>query len=147
MLMLSCSVTLIRVMVTVACVVSVCRDSPRTLALDRKWESHSALSPEAKGGISAGGVSGSNVRLAKATGCLSIVGTGASPSGRRDEKPRHASQPRISTPSNTQNTIKLREGNTASVFHFAKKTELETGVYGWRMTRKVLSSSLRTNSR
>src|SRR5882672_11429684 len=145
MLMLSCSMTLICVMVTVACVASVCRDSPRTLALDRNWESHSALSPEARGGISDGGAAGSNMRLAKATGCLSMigkgVGTGASPSGRRDEKPRHASQPRISTPSKTQNAIKPREGNTASAFHFAKKTERETGVYRWRMTRKVLSSS------
>ena len=37
-------------MVTVACVASVCRDSPRTLALDRKSESHSALSPLAVSG-------------------------------------------------------------------------------------------------
>src|ERR1700682_2530218 len=95
MLMLSCSVTLICVMVTVACVASVGRDSPRTLALDRNWESHSALSPEDRGGISAGRAARSNVRLAKATGCLSMIGagTGASPGGRRDEKPRHASQP------------------------------------------------------
>ena len=103
--------------------------------------------PRGQGGISAGVAAGSNVRLAKATGCLSIIGTGASPSGRRDEKPRHASQPKRSTPSNTQNTIKPREGNTASAFHFAKKTERETGVYGWRMTRKVLSSSVWTDSR
>jgi hypothetical protein len=66
------------------------------------------------------------------------AGTGACPSGRRDEKPRHASQPKRSAPSNTQNAIKPREGNTASAFHFAKKTEGETGFYGRRMTRKVL---------
>jgi hypothetical protein len=82
------------------------------------------------------------VRLAKATGSFSMIGTdegtGASTSGRRDEKPRHASQPKRSTPSNTQNAIKPREGNTASAFHFAKKTERETGFYWWRMTRKVL---------
>jgi hypothetical protein len=66
------------------------------------------------------------------------VGKGASPSGRRDEKPRQASQAKRSTPSNTQNAIKPREDNTASAFHFAKKTERETGVYGQRMTRKVL---------
>ena len=122
MLMLSCSVTLISVMVTVACVASVCRDSPRTLALERKLESHSAFSPGASGGISAGGEAGSNVRFAKATGCLLMVATGACLSRRLDEKSRHVSQPKRSTPSNTQRTIKPREGNTASAFHFPNKT-------------------------
>src|ERR1700674_3005471 len=117
MVMLSCSVILIWVMVTVSCVASVCRDSPPTLALDRKSEVHSASSPGARGGISAGGVVGSTVRLAKATGCLLIAGTGGSLSCRRDEGSHHLSQPKISTPSNTQSTIKLREGNAASTFH------------------------------
>src|SRR6266851_5094821 len=121
MLILSCSVILIWVMVTVACVASVCRDSPRTLALDRKLESHSALSPEARGGISRSGAAGSNVRFAKATGCLLIVGTEAYLSWRRDERSRHANQPRINAPSNTQSTIRPREDNTASSFHLPSK--------------------------
>src|SRR5258708_31908479 len=146
MLILSCSVTLICMMVTVACVASVCRDSPRTLALDRKLESHSALSPGARDGISVGGVAGSKVRFAKALGCLLIVGTGASLSCRRDEKSRHVNQPKISTPSNTQITIKPREDNTASAFHSPNKTAPEPRVCGWRMTREVLPSSHRTNS-
>src|SRR4029077_11254682 len=125
MLMWSPSVTLICVTVTVACVASVCRDSPRTLALDWKSESHSAFSPGARGGISVGGVAGSNVRFAKATGCLLIVGTGASLSCCRDEKSRHARQPKRSTPSNTQSTIEPREGNTASAFHFPNTTAPE----------------------
>src|ERR1700738_5660690 len=108
-------------MVTVACVASVGPAPPRALALDRNWESHSALSPEDKGGISAGGKAGSNVRFAKATGCFSMIGSGAGtaacPSGRRDEKPRHASQPKRSTNSNTQNAIKPREDNNAYACH------------------------------
>src|SRR5260370_31021024 len=109
MLMLSCSVILICVMVTIACVASVCRDLPRTLALDRKLESHSALSPGARGGISLGGAAGSNVRFAKATGCLLIAGTEASLSWRRDDRARHANQPTISAPSNTHITTRPRD--------------------------------------
>src|SRR5260370_10788409 len=116
MLMLSCSVTLTCVMVTVACVASVCRDSPLTLALEKKLESHTAVSPGARGGISAGGATGSNVRFAKATGCLMIAGTAASVSWRRAEKSRQANQPKISAPNDTQSTSKPREGNFASVF-------------------------------
>src|SRR5467141_765964 len=125
MLMLSCRVTVTCVMVRVACVASVCRDSPRTLALDRKSESHSAFSPGARGGILVGGVAGSNVRFVKATGCLLIVGRGASLSCRRDERSRHVSQPRIRTPNNTQSIIEPRESNSASAFHFPNKTEPE----------------------
>src|SRR5580704_16318256 len=134
MLMLSCSVTLICVMVTVACVASVCRDSPRTLASDRKLESHSAFSPGARRGISVGGVAGSNVRFAKATGCLLIVGTGTSLGWRRDEKSRHVSQPKISTPSSTQSRIKPREGNTASapIFRIRTRANHEFAGGGWR---------------
>src|SRR5258708_37338469 len=139
MLMLSCGVAVICVTVRVACTASVCRASPRTLALDRKSESHSALSPGARGGILVGGVAGSNVRFAIATGCLLIVGTGASLCCRRDEKPRHVSQPKTSTPSNTQSTIEPRKGNSASAFHFPNKNVPEPWVCGWRMTRKVLS--------
>src|SRR5260370_36715820 len=98
MLMLSCSAILICVMVTVACVASVCRDSPRTVALDRKLESHSALSPGARGGISLGGAAGSNVRFAKATGCLLIVGTAASLIWRRDDRSCQRKHPRRRAP-------------------------------------------------
>src|SRR5690242_17151780 len=121
MLSLSPSVTLIWVMATVASVASVCRDSPRTLALDWKSESHSAFSPGARGGISLGGVAGSNVWFAKATGCLLIVGTGASLSCRRDEKSRHARLPKTSTPSNTQSTRKPRKDNYHLRIPFSKE--------------------------
>src|SRR5260370_39221868 len=147
MLMLSCSVILTCVMVALACVGSVCRDCQGTVALDRKLESHSALSPGARGGISLGGAAGSNVLFAKATGCLLIVGTEASLSWRRDERSRHANQPRINAPSNTQSTIRPREDNTASSFHLPSKAVPGPWICGWRMTRKVLSSSQRTNSR
>src|SRR5712691_13045463 len=123
--MLSCRIILICVMVTVAWVASDCRDSPPTLALDRKLDSHSAFSPEARGGISAGGAAGSNVRFAKATGCLLIVGAGVSPSCRSDDDFRHRNQPKISIPRNTQSTIKPRKGNIASAFYFANKTARE----------------------
>src|SRR5882762_5009889 len=125
MVMKSCSVTLICVTVRVACVPPVRRDFPPTLALDRKSESHCALSPGSKGGISADGAAGSNVRLAKVTGCLLIVGTGASLICGCDEAPRHASQPKMSAPSNTQSTTKRLEGNTASAFHSPNKTPPE----------------------
>src|SRR6202035_3211613 len=123
--MKSCSVTLICVTVRVACVASICRDFPPTLALDRKSESHSALSPECRGGISAGGAAGSNVRLAKGTGCLLIVGTEASLVCRREGTPRQPSQPKISTASNTHSKITRLEGNTASTFHSPNKTAPE----------------------
>jgi hypothetical protein len=72
--------------------------------------------------MSVGGAAGSNVRFAKATGYLMIVGTGASLSCCRGEKSRHMSHPKISIPSNTQSTIKPRKSNTASAFHFPNKT-------------------------
>src|ERR1700704_1202629 len=125
MVMLSCSVTLMCVWVTGACVAPDCRDSPPTLALDRKLDSHSAFSPKAKGGISAGGAAGSNVRFAKAAGCLLIVGTESSLGCRCDERSRHLSQPKISTPSNTPSKIKRRNENYASTFHFPNKTAPE----------------------
>src|SRR6266446_7074150 len=121
MLMLSCRVTLTCVIVTVACVASVCRVSPRTLALETKLDSHSALSPVDRGGISAGGAAGSNVRLAKATGCLVIVGAEVSPACRRDDELRHASHPRTSPPSNKQSTMSPREGKATSTSHFPNK--------------------------
>src|SRR5712691_4982445 len=123
--MLSCRIILICVMVTVAWVASDCRDSPPTLALDRKLDSHSAFSPRARGGISAGGAAGSNVRFAKAAGCLLIAGTESSLGCRLDERSRHLSQPKISNPSITQSKIKRRKGDTASAFHFPNKTALE----------------------
>src|SRR5947209_3881446 len=130
MVIFSWSVTLTCVMVTVACVASVCRVRPPTLALDRKLESHSAFSPGGRGGIWAGGVAGSNVRFAKATGFLVIVGTGASLSCHRDERSRHLNQPKISTHSNTQSIIERRESNTASAFDFPDKTAPEPRVCG-----------------
>src|SRR5258708_912105 len=138
--MLSCSVTLICVTVTAACVASVSRVSPRTLALDRKLESTSALSPGARGGISGGAAAGSNVRLVKATGCWLIIGAEVSLGCRRDERPRHANEPRISIPNNAHSTNRPREDNAASSFHLPSKTAAELRICGWRMTRKVLSS-------
>lgn len=81
------------------------------LALDRNSESHSAVSPVDSGGMLAGGADGSNVRLAKATGCLMMVGAEASLGCWRDDDSRHASQPRKSTPTSTQITIKRRKVN------------------------------------
>src|SRR5260370_42461560 len=137
MLVLSCRCVLNFAVVTIACGASVCRDDARTLALDRKLEARAALSPGSRGGISLGGAAGSNVLFAKATGCLLIVGTEASLSWRRDERARHANQPRISAPSNTQSTIRPREDNTASSFHLPSKAVPEPWICGWRMTRKV----------
>src|SRR5277367_4699397 len=99
-LMLSCSVTLICVTVRVAWVASVLRDSPRTLALDWKLESHSAVSCWARGGISACGAAGSNVWLAKTTGCLVMVSLGASAVWRGEENFLTASQPKTRTSNN-----------------------------------------------
>ena len=115
-------------LVTVAWVASDWRDSPRTLALDRKSESHSAVSHWASGGILAGGEAGSNVRLANATGCLVIAGTVASLSCRRDDESRHINQPKINIPSKTQRTSTRRMRNTASAFHFANKSAREPRV-------------------
>ena len=75
--------------------------------------------------MSVGGVAGSNVRFAKATGSLLIAGTGASLSCRRDENSRHVSQRKTSTASNKQSTIKPREGITAFAFHFPNRTAPE----------------------
>src|ERR1700730_19050365 len=103
MLIWSCSVTMTCVMVTVACVLSVLRGWPRTLALAKKLASHSAFSPGASGGISVGGAAGSNVWLAKATGFL-LTSTGASRGWRVDEKSLDVWQPETSPPGNTQKT-------------------------------------------
>ena len=70
MVTLSCSVTLTCVTVTRAWVASVFSVRPPMLTSDRKLDSHSASSPGAKGGISGGGLAGSKVRSAKATGCF-----------------------------------------------------------------------------
>jgi hypothetical protein len=104
--------------VTVACVASVCRDSPPTLALDRKLESHSACSPGGRGGISAGGEAGSNVRLAKTASCLSMVGPGVS-RGCPDWLRRPIQlQPKISAPNNTQSMMDRRQVKDRLRFRF-----------------------------
>src|SRR5579863_6905011 len=123
--MLSWRVKVTCVMVTVACVASVGRDSPRTLALERKSESHSAFSPERRGGISAGGLAGSNVWVTRTIGCLEIVEPEFSLRWRGEEKLRHTRQPAIRPASNTQNTITPRNGNAASVFYSLNKRALE----------------------
>ena len=106
-------------MVTVAWVASVCRVSPRRLALDKKLQSHSALSPGESGGMSPGGAAGSNVWLANAIGCLIITGSAGTRRWFRDENSRQANPPTIST--NTQITISLREDNRTSQIPFATK--------------------------
>src|SRR5207302_5550143 len=93
-----------------------------TLALDKKLESHSACSPAAKGGISAGGLGGSKVRFAKVTGCLSIVAGGVSFACWWDERYHHPSQTKMSPPRVTQSRIERREDITASAFDFPNKT-------------------------
>src|ERR1700751_5953883 len=107
MMILSCSAILICVMVTKACVPSVCCVSPPTFASERKLESHSACSPVPSGGISAGGLAGSNVRLAKATGSLSTVAAGAEDC-RNDDRVPQPKPPATSAPSNTQSQVDPR---------------------------------------
>src|ERR1700747_812005 len=144
MVMLSCSVILIPVMVTNACVASVCCVSPPTRASDKKLESHSASSPVPSRGISDGGLAGSNVRLANVNGCLSIVAADACPLWPREvcpseDRPRQLSPPMMSTPRNAQSQIEPREDNPASKFYFPDKTATKPRVYERRMMRKVLS--------
>src|SRR5712672_2101973 len=118
--MLSPSVTLTCVIVTVACVASAGRDSPRTLALDWKSESHSAVSPGRSGGISVGGAAGSNVWLTKTVGCLLMVGNAASPAcprGDRFPRPCHDSQPNTSTTIKPPTTSKRRKFKPTSALH------------------------------
>jgi hypothetical protein len=119
MLIWSSSLTMTSVMATVACVASVLRGWPRTVVLAKKLESHSALSPGANGGISAGGAAGSNVWLAKTTGSL-LISTGACRGLCVDERSLDVWQPYASPPSNTQGTRTRSKCNMASVFHFAK---------------------------
>jgi len=107
-------------MVTVACVASVFRGWPRTLALDKKLESHSAISPDGSGGISVGGAAGSNVWLAKATGSL-LIRTEASRGWRVDEESLDVWQPKTSPPSNTEGTMRRRECKTASAIPFSER--------------------------
>jgi len=65
MLIFSCNVTLTSVTVTTTCVASILSDCAFKPASDTKLESHSASSPSASGGISAGGAAGSNVCMAR----------------------------------------------------------------------------------
>jgi hypothetical protein len=54
-----------------------------------------------------------------------IVGAAISLRCGRAELSRDRSQPKRSAPSNTQSTMKPREVNDASTFHFPSKAELE----------------------
>src|SRR5262249_20905323 len=91
---LSCKVTFTCATVTVALVESIFLMRPLTFASETKFESHSASSPSPRGGMSDGGLAGSNVRWVKTTGCLSMMGLAAacrlSPV---EETARQASQP------------------------------------------------------
>src|ERR1041385_7630463 len=62
------------VTVTAAWAASVWRDWPATLALEVKLASHSAASPNARGGMSAGGRAGSNSRLENVAGSFMMMG-------------------------------------------------------------------------
>src|SRR5207245_9912489 len=93
------------------------------LGLERQLEAHSASSPVDSGGISAGALVGSKVRLVKATGCLLMIAAGACP-GRGDDRARQVSQPKRSAPRNTQRMINRDEDNAASGFDFPNKTEM-----------------------
>jgi hypothetical protein len=104
-------------MVSVACVASFRFVSLETLALERKLESHSAFSPGVRGGISAGGDPGSNVRIAKFTGCLTITGVEVSVDRLPDEAARQLIQTRVSNPTNKVSRSIRRKGNVASAFH------------------------------
>src|SRR5712672_3572506 len=142
--MLSPSVTLTCVIVTVACVASAGRDSPRTLALDWKSESHSAVSPGRSGGISVGGAAGSNVWLTKTIGCLLMVGNAASPAcprGDRSPRPRHDSQPNTSTTINPPTTSKPRKFNPASAIHSLDNPSPEPRICAQQMPQKALSKT------
>src|ERR1700747_3610054 len=107
--MLSCSVIFTCLIVSVACVASACRDSPRTLALDWKLESQTAISPPDRGGMSLGGAVESNGRFATATGCLMMTGGAAPRKYCLDAEFRQASHATTRAASTTQNASKPRE--------------------------------------
>jgi hypothetical protein len=68
-----------------------------------------------RGGISGGGLLGSNARLAKLIGCFVTVALDVFPDAPSDDRPRQKNQPEKSTPSNTKSRINLRAANTASI--------------------------------
>jgi len=83
---------------TTACVGSSISVRAFRLAPDTKLESHSASSHAASAGISAGGAEGSNVCMAKVTGCLSIVRLGTCLAGRDEGGCREVSPTRRTIP-------------------------------------------------
>src|SRR5215813_14138412 len=94
---------------------------PRTLALERKLESHSAVSCAPKRGISAGGAAGSNLRVVTATGNLSIASGGIAEGdgdGLVEGTDFQARAPMTSRPTNTRGRIRLREDTATSGFYF-----------------------------
>src|ERR1700722_7286366 len=113
MVTFSCKSILMCVTLRVACVTSVWRVCPATVALDEKSESHAAFSPRFKDGMSAGGFAGSKVRREKLTGCLLIVTVGGSLNGRLHERLHQLSKPG-SEASNTEAEPKRRVDNVAS---------------------------------
>lgn len=121
MVMVSWSVTLTCVTVTIAFEASVRRDSPATLALALKLESHTASSPGDMGGMSAGGDAGSKVRVAKMTGSFTISGPGASAGGRCEGMLRHKSEPKTIATSSMQRETIWREDKTTSTSYFPDK--------------------------
>src|ERR1700675_3251001 len=129
MAMLSCRSILICVTVRVACVASVWRVCPATVALDKKSETHAAYSPSVRGGISDGGWAGSKVRLVKLTGCLLIVTAGGSSVGRLHERDHQLSNPG-SAASNTEGAMNRREGNVASALILRGSAELKLRICG-----------------
>src|SRR5579864_2594352 len=99
-------------MVTIAWVASVRRVLEPTLALEVKFDSHSAFSPSLMGGISDGGAAGSKVLFAKLAGCFSITGSGAAVSPPGEKRP-HPADPSTSVPRVTQSRWDKREGKAA----------------------------------
>src|ERR1700692_4118910 len=129
MAMLSCRSILICVTVRVACVASVWRLCPATVALDKKSETHAAYSASVRGGISDGGCAGSKVRLAKLTGCLLIVTAGGSLGGRLHERVHQLSKP-VSAASNTEAEMKRRGGNDVSALILRARPKLKLRICG-----------------
>src|SRR5579863_603392 len=79
-----------------------------------KLESVTASSPGIMGGMSAGKLSGSKVRVAMTGGCLMIVGAAVILGCCEETELRHRSQAKRSTPSKEKSTMNRRKDKTAS---------------------------------
>ena len=113
----------------VACVASVWRVCPATVALDEKSESYAEFSPRFKDGMSGGGFAGSKVRREKLTDCLLTVTADRSLCGRLHERVHQLSKPG-SAATKTEGAANRRENNVASALILRARTELKLRICG-----------------